>query len=81
MDFGMVTDNIKFTEPGDSYFSESTYSRSDFFKTNAEKLHVSAGTGLRIAMNENFIIAIDLGKAFNEQDGGMGFYVGLNYLF
>jgi outer membrane protein assembly factor BamA len=81
MDFGMVTDKIKFTEPGDSYFGESPYTRSDFFKTNAEKMHISAGGGLRIAMNENFIIAVDLGKAFKEQDGGMGFYMGLNYLF
>jgi hypothetical protein len=44
-------------------------------------MHISAGGGLRIAMNENFIIAVDLGKAFKEQDGGMGFYMGLNYLF
>jgi hypothetical protein len=44
-------------------------------------MHISAGAGLRIVMNENFIIAIDLGKAFNEQDGNMGFYMGLNYLF
>jgi hypothetical protein len=32
-------------------------------------------------MNENFIIAADFGKAFNEQDGNSGFYIGLNYLF
>jgi hypothetical protein len=54
---------------------------TDFFKPDAEKMHLTAGGGLRIVMNENFIIAIDLGKAFNEQDGGMGFYMGLNYLF
>ena len=77
-DFGMVTDKIDFTEPD---LVESSYNRDDFFKTDAEKLHVSAGAGLRIVMNENFIIAIDLGKAFKEQDGGMGFYMGLNYLF
>ena len=74
----MVTDNIKFTEPD---LTESSYNANDFFKTDAEKMHFSAGAGLRIVMNENFVIAIDLGKAFNEQDGGMGFYMGLNYLF
>jgi outer membrane protein assembly factor BamA len=77
-DFGLVTDKIKFTEPD---LTDTDYNNSDFFKSGAEKLHVSAGAGLRIAMNENFIIAIDLGKAFNDQDGGMGFYMGLNYMF
>lgn len=77
-DFGMVTDKIDFTEPD---LSESAYNASDFFNKGAETIHISAGAGLRISMNENFIIAADLGKAFKEQDGGMGFYMGLNYLF
>lgn len=77
-DFGMVTDKIKFTIPD---IVESSFTENQFFKRDAEKLHVTAGGGLRIVMNENFIIAIDLGKALNEQDGGMGFYMGLNYLF
>lgn len=79
-DFGMVTDKIKFTEPvitpnGHSWYTE------DFFNNGAEKMHFSVGGGLRIVMNENFIISIDLGKALREQDGKMGFYMGLNYLF
>ena len=77
-DFGMVTDKIKFAQPE---LGESAYNSSDFFKKNAETLHVSAGAGLRIVENENFIIAVDFGKAFKEQDGNTGFYVGLNYLF
>lgn len=77
-DFGFVTDKIDFTEPD---LSDSGYDITDFFKADEEKLHISAGAGLRVVMNQNFIIAIDLGKAFNEQDGGMGFYMGLNYLF
>ncbi|MBA4322832.1 MAG: hypothetical protein C0408_08455, partial [Odoribacter sp.] len=79
-DFGMVTDKIKFTEPVITPNGHDWYT-SDFFRKGAEKMHFSAGGGLRIVMNENFIIAIDLGKALNEQDGGMGFYMGLNYLF
>lgn len=77
-DFGIVTDKIKFTQPD---LTESAYNASDFFNSGAESLHLSIGSGLRIVMNENFIIAIDLGKALKEQDGGMGFYMGLNYLF
>ena len=54
---------------------------SDYFKTGAETLHSSAGLGLKIAMNENFIVSVDYGKAFNYQDGTSGVYVGLGYLF
>jgi hypothetical protein len=77
-DFGMVTDKIKFTEPD---LTDSQYNRADFFKSGSDNMHVSAGAGLRVAINENFIIAADFGKAFKEQDGGTGFYMGLNYLF
>ena len=54
---------------------------ADFFLSDNESIHISAGAGLRIVMNENFVIAADFGKAFNEQDGNSGFYIGLNYLF
>lgn len=80
-DFGLVTGKIKFTQPDVTLLTGGIYNTSEFFKTDAEKLHTSVGAGLRIVMNENFVIAIDLGKALNEQDGGMGFYMGLNYLF
>ncbi len=73
-DFGRVTKKI-------SYNTSGIVNSSAYFNPGAEKMHVSAGVGLRIVMNENFIIALDLGKAFNEQDGNTGFYMGLNYLF
>jgi hypothetical protein len=77
-DFGMVTDKIKFTIPTPAVVGENP---NLYFHPNQETMHFSLGGGLRIVMNENFIIAIDLGKALKEQDGGMGFYMGLNYLF
>ncbi len=54
---------------------------NEYFKTDAEKLHNSAGLGLKIAMNENFIISVDYGKAFDAQDGTSGLYIGLGYQF
>ena len=54
---------------------------SDYFKPGTEKLHQSAGISIMLAMNQNFVIAVDIGKAFNEQDGNIGFSIGLNYLF
>jgi len=56
-------------------------SQSDYFNFGGERFHNSAGAGLHIAMNQNFIIAIDYGMALNKQDGNSGLYVGLNFLF
>ena len=53
----------------------------EYFDFGAESFHNSAGAGLHIAMNQNFILALDYGRALNEQDGKSGFYVGLNFLF
>jgi hypothetical protein len=53
----------------------------DYFNFGAEKFHASYGIGLRIAMNENFVIRVDYGKAFYQQDGDSGLYIGLNYIF
>lgn len=83
-DFGMVTDKIKFIQPSLSdikLYAGDNATVDQFFNPGAEKLHLSAGLGLRIVMNENFIIAVDFGKAFNAQDGNSGLYIGLNYLF
>jgi outer membrane protein assembly factor BamA len=56
--------------------------RDDYFDfEGGEGFHNSAGAGLHIAMNQNFILAIDYGMALNEQDGKSGFYIGLNFLF
>lgn len=54
---------------------------SNYFKTDSEKFHSSFGAGLRIVMNQNFVIAADYGMAANKQDGTSGMYIGLNYLF
>ncbi len=45
------------------------------------KFHSSAGIGLKIGWNENFVISVDHGRAFNQQDGKAGTYINLNYLF
>ncbi|MGQ8335193.1 Omp85 family outer membrane protein [Sunxiuqinia sp. A32] len=79
MDFGVITDKIEFENPLSPNMSSIPY--SDYFEDDAEKLHTSYGAGLRIAMNENFIIAVDYGLATDERDGTSGFYMGLNYLF
>ncbi len=54
---------------------------SDYFNPGAEKMHATYGAGIRLAMNQNFVIAFDYGMAANDQDGDKGVYIGLHYLF
>jgi len=70
-------------KPIDIDFSQvSTADKASYFNDYAAgKFHSSAGIGLKIGWNENFVISADFGKAFNKQDGNMGSYIGLNYLF
>ena len=77
VDFGQVTKKIDFVMP-----SLSTSNLvSNYFNKGAEKMHTSYGAGLRLAMNYNFVVALDYGIATNAQDGDSGIYIGLNYLF
>ncbi len=57
------------------------FSADDIFSTDKESIHASYGAGLRIVMNQNFIIAVDHGRPFDERDGKSGTYIGLNFLF
>jgi len=45
------------------------------------KLHCSAGIGLKLAMNRNFIISAEWAKPFKTTDGKSMFYIALNYIF
>jgi hypothetical protein len=77
-DFGMVVQNVKFDiskispEHQEMYFD---------FSYEKDKLHTGIGAGLRIALNENFILAVDYGFATNKQDGIKGLYVTIGNLF
>lgn len=75
-DFGRVTKKIDL-----NLSKVPTAEKAKYFATDAEKFHLSYGAGLRIAMNENFIIKCDYGMAASKQDGDNGIYIGLNYLF
>jgi len=52
-----------------------------YFNEGKDELHITYGAGFRIAMNQNFIIACDAGFPANKEDGSMGLYIGLNWLF
>ncbi len=75
MDGGMVTGKYNIDTSG------VPADGMHFFPDDAEKFHLSAGGGLHIAWNQNFIIAVDYGRALDNRDGLSGLYIGLDFLF
>jgi len=82
-DFGRTTKNISLPVDLATRFSTAfpTETYASYFNPGKDKLHQSAGISIMPVMNQNFVIAVDIGKAFNKQDGNIGFSIGLNYLF
>jgi hypothetical protein len=84
VDFGQVTDKINVERENritTLVLHPGYESIDEYFDVGAESMHFSYGAGLRIAMNQNFVIAVDYGFAADERDGDSGLYIGLNYLF
>ena len=76
-DAGMVVQKIDIDKSGiPAQVDQTTY-----FSNGKETMHTCLGGGLRIVMNENFIIAADFGVALDKRDGKSGTYIGFGYLF
>jgi outer membrane protein assembly factor BamA len=54
---------------------------SFYFDSKNDKPHFGTGIGLRAALNENFIIAVDYGFALDKRDGTSGLYIGVSNIF
>jgi len=82
-DIGRSTKGIALPDNLQSKFNSemSEYNFNDFFNPGAEAFHHCAGISIMPVWGQNFVVAIDIGKSFNEQDGNIGFAFGLNYLF
>ena len=53
-----------------------------FYSGKDESLHTSAGCGVKLIMNKNFVVSAEFAKAIDKQDGdGMKAYIGFNYIF
>jgi hypothetical protein len=53
----------------------------EFFSGPDKTIHMTAGGGIKLAMNENFVLSAELARTFDPQDGRSGLYLGLNYMF
>jgi outer membrane protein assembly factor BamA len=78
LDGGMVTGKYKFDKSG---VPENDVQAQKLLDGGDEKLHLGAGGGLHIVMNQNFVIAVDYGRALDKGDGESGLYIGLNFLY
>ncbi len=97
-DMGMIVqpyrpekmDNLKNDNSIVAKVDGKEYKASDFYLNDAGMLHMSAGIGLHVIMNQNFNINFEFGKAFfdgkkaawaNNDGAGIGINIGLNYIF
>ena len=92
-DIGMVTQPYKLDETEvrtaistNNIATGRTDKFEDYFNLSNKEIykpHSAAGVGLKVAMNENFILSVDWATALNKQDNGkmLNFYVKMGYLF
>lgn len=55
--------------------------KADYFSDGPEYPHVTVGGGLHLAVDRNTVFTAEIGKAINKQDGNIGIYVGIGWLF
>lgn len=77
MDAGMVTKKRFINTTG----IPDTVDQTQYFNEGAETFHLTYGCGLHLSMNENFVIAADIGLPLKADDGKLGVYIGMNWLF
>ena len=86
-DAGMVTQSYRLAEQEAAWSEiEKQYdiigNNNLIYSGEKEGLHTSAGCGLKLIMNRNFIVSAEAAKALNARDGsGLKMYIGFNYLF
>lgn len=52
-----------------------------YFDQSHDTLHQGLGLGLRVGLNENFVLVVDYGMALDGRDGTSGLYVGIGNIF
>ena len=82
LDGGIVTKKYNLSYRGDENDNIMKQEYEKYIHTDkSDNFHLAAGGGFRIAINQNFIIAIDYAVPFNLQDGKGSLYINTGYLF
>lgn len=86
VDIGMVLQKYGdvVADPRDYIAHHSTEPQKQYYD-NARTYtpHITGGCGLKVAMNENFVLSVDWGTPFNRQDNSQinNIYIKLGYMF
>ena len=81
-DAGIVTQKFREEEMMAADGHNDYLAGSTYYSGIKESLHTSAGCGLKLIMNRNLIVSVDLGKALDKRDGEkLKTFVGFNYIF
>lgn len=87
-DAGMVTQTFRLDEQKKAQELlniQNTVTDGDynlFYSGKDERIHTSAGCGLKLIMNQNFVVSAEFAKAIDELDGDkLKAYIGFNYIF
>ena len=77
----LIDKEVAPTLPLDSYFK--LYENGDIDQSKVYVPHMAAGVGLKVAMNENFVLSVDWAMALDKQDNAKwaNFYIKMGYLF
>lgn len=87
-DAGTVTQDFRLAEQKKAWdkiqeeYELSPESKNLIYSGSKDGIHTSAGCGLKIIMNKNFIVSAEAAKALDARDGEkLKVYIGFNYLF
>ena len=87
-DMGQVIQPYRLEEQKAAYtkylekYPEATPDKNPFYADKKESVHMTAGCGLKIVMNRNFVISVEMARALDNRDGQkLWNNIGFNYLF
>jgi outer membrane protein assembly factor BamA len=77
-----VDEMIKAQEDYEATLLEGQKAEKVYYSGDPENVHMAAGCGLKLIMNRNLIVSVDLGTALDKRDGGgLKPFIGFNYIF
>ena len=81
-DMGRVIQPYRLSEQKAAFSNYSGGTINPFYSGDNENLHSTLGCGLKIVMNRNFVISVEMAKALDKRDGEkMWNNIGFNFLF
>lgn len=81
-DMGQVIQPYRLDEQKAAFNAKTDGEVNPFYSGDEDKLHATLGCGLKVVMNHNFVISVEMAKAFDKRDGEkLWNNIGFNYLF